>query len=84
MFKKLDLENYKIILFAALVIRIISALFSKGYGMHDDHFVIIETAASWADGIDNSGWLPWSKQSIGIPQGHSFTYVGINFLFFKF
>lgn len=84
MFKKLDLENYKVILFAALVIRIISALFSKGYGMHDDHFVIIETAASWADGIDNSGWLPWSKQSIGIPQGHSFTYVGINFLFFKF
>ena len=84
MLKKIDLENYKIILFAALIIRIISALFSKGYGMHDDHFVIVETAASWADGIDNSGWLPWSKQSIGVPQGHSFTYVGINFLFFKF
>jgi hypothetical protein len=84
MLKKINLENYKVILFVALVVRIISALFSKGYGMHDDHFIIIETAASWADGIDKGGWLPWSKHTLGAPLGQSFSYVGLNFLFFKF
>ncbi|MBI1836629.1 MAG: glycosyltransferase family 39 protein [Flavobacteriia bacterium] len=81
--RKIDFTSFKTILIAALVIRIIAAIFSKGYGMHDDHFVIIETASSWSDGIDNSGWLSWSEQSIGKPQGHSFTYVGINYLLFK-
>ncbi len=81
--KKIDFTSYKTILIAALVIRILAAIFSKGYGMHDDHFVVIETASSWSDGIDNSGWLSWSEQSIGKPQGHSFTYVGLNYVFFK-
>jgi uncharacterized membrane protein YphA (DoxX/SURF4 family) len=77
------LNSLKGVLLLALVIRLIAAIFSQGYGMHDDHFVVIETASSWADEIDNSGWLPWSKQSKGSPQGHSFTYVGLNFLVFK-
>lgn len=81
--KNIDWKSFKTILVVALIVRVIAAIFSKGYGMHDDHFVVIETASSWSDGIDNSGWLPWSKQSIGTPQGHSFTYVGLNFVLFK-
>jgi len=82
-FQKIDFKSYKTILFFSITIRILAAIFSKGYGMHDDHFVIIETASSWSEGIDNSGWLSWSEQSLGSPQGHSFSYVGINYLFFK-
>ena len=77
-------SSFKTIIIVALIFRLFSAIFSQGYGMHDDHFVVIETASSWSDGIDNSGWLSWSEQSIGKPQGHSFTYVGLNFLLFKF
>lgn len=72
----------KRIVLVALILRIIAAIFSQGYGMHDDHFLIIEAAASWVDGYDYNNWLPWSEANKG-PDGHSFTYVGINFILFK-
>lgn len=50
--------------------------------MHDDHFLIIEAASSWADGYDYNHWLPWSPESTGVPEGHSFTYVGLNYFYF--
>lgn len=73
----------KILLFG-LIVRLIAAIFSEGYGMHDDHFLIIESSASWVDGFDYNAWLPWTKGNNGIPSGHSFTYVGLNYLFFSF
>jgi hypothetical protein len=82
MFKKLDLENYKVILFAALIARLIAVVFSQGYGMHDDHFLIIESSSSWANGTDYNDWLPWSKGNDGHPEGHSFSYVGLNYCYF--
>lgn len=75
-------NSYKTILFAAIIIRMIAAIFSQGYGMHDDHFLIIEAASSWVDGYDYNNWLPWSEGNNGIPQGHSFTYVGLNYIYF--
>lgn len=80
--KKIDWTSYKTILIAALVIRIIAAIFSQGYGMHDDHFLVIESSSSWVDGYDYNHWLPWSPESRGVPEGHSFTYVGLNFIYF--
>ncbi|MBW7848010.1 MAG: hypothetical protein H3C41_08005 [Bacteroidales bacterium] len=65
------------------ILRMISVIFSKGFGMHDDHFLVIEQAQSWADGGDYLGWLPGSQGNSG-PEGHSFFYVGIHYLFFKF
>lgn len=50
--------------------------------MHDDHFLIIEASSSWVDGYDYNHWLPWSPGSTGQPEGHSFTYVGINYIYF--
>lgn len=78
-FKKIDFSSLKTILFAGLVIRLIAAVFSEGYGMHDDHYLVIEAAGSWVDGHDYNHWLPWTQTEVIKPEGHSFTYVGINF-----
>ena len=79
---KPDWTSYKTILIAAIIIRLIAAIFSQGYGMHDDHFLVVEAASSWADGYDYNHWLPWSPESTGQPEGHSFTYVGLNYYYF--
>jgi len=80
-------ETYKSILFVALILRLIAVVFAKGFGMHDDHFLIIEVAQSWADGFDYNNWLPWTQGNSGVPQGHSLFYVGVHYVilsFFKF
>jgi hypothetical protein len=80
-------ETYKSILLVALILRLVAVIFAKGFGMHDDHFLVIEVAQSWVDGYDYNNWLPWSPGNSGIPQGHSLFYVSIHFLilsFFKF
>lgn len=78
--KQLDFSSLKTILWFALIIRLVAALFSEGYGMHDDHFLVIEAAGSWVDGYDYNNWLPANKLITGTPEGHSFTYVGLNYL----
>lgn len=76
------LHSYKLIIFAAILVRLIATIFSQGYGMHDDHFLIIEASASWVDGYDYNLWLPWTEGNRGAPEGHSFTYVGLNYVYF--
>jgi len=74
------------ILFTAFFVRLLSVIFSKGYGMHDDHFLVIEASKSWADGFDYNYWLPDKDKPQQTPSGHSFFYSGIHyflFLFFK-
>ncbi len=66
----------------ALLPRLIAALFSGGYFAHDDHFLVIEAAASWADGADYNYWLPWNQEGDPRPSGHSFFYVGLHYLLF--
>lgn len=73
--------DYKLILWTALLLRLIAAVFSQGYGMHDDHFLVIEASGSWVEGHDYNKWLPWNPLNNG-PEGHSFTYVGLNFFLF--
>jgi hypothetical protein len=82
MLKNIDFSSTKNILFVALIVRLLAAIFSGGYGMHDDHFLIIEAASSWSDGYDYNNWLPWSAGNQGFPDGHSFTYVGLNYIYF--
>ncbi len=74
-------NNYKWILAIAVLVRMIAVVFSQGYGMHDDHFLIVEASASWADGFDYNSWLPWTNGNNG-PEGHTFSYVGLNYLYF--
>ena len=73
---------FKVIFFIALLVRIIAAIFSKGYGWHDDQFLIIEVAQSWVDGIDYYGWLP-TQDGLGQPEGFSFFYVGLHYIIFS-
>lgn len=68
------------IIFLATAIRILSVIFSKGYGMHDDHFLVIESAQSWVDNFDYNGWLPSSSSQ---PSGHSWFYCGLHYFLFK-
>lgn len=72
-----------VILGVGLLFRLISVLFSGGYGMHDDHFLVIEAAQSWVDGFDYNNWLP--KNSVdGNPTGHSWFYAGLHYCLFYF
>ncbi len=71
-----------LIMIAALFFRLIAAVFSKGWGMLDDHFIVIESAQSWVDGYDYNDWLPGSRFNTG-PSGHNFFYPGIHFLLFS-
>ncbi len=71
------------ILLAAFLLRLIAAIFAKGYGMHDDHFIIIENAGAFADGKDAGNWLPTTPGNTG-PQGHSFFYMGLHYVLFAF
>lgn len=83
MLKQLSFKSFQTILLAAFLVRLIAVIFSPGYGMHDDHFLIIEASASWVDGYDYNRWLPWTPGSENTPEGHSFTYVGLNFFYFS-
>src|SRR5271156_6829906 len=69
------------IVWLAFLVRIPAIIFSKGFGWHDDHFLVIEAAQAWADGTDYNNWLPGFGGAQ--PDGHSFFYSGIHFIIFK-
>ncbi|RLD63513.1 MAG: hypothetical protein DRJ01_03555 [Bacteroidetes bacterium] len=82
-------QPFIFIILIALVLRLVAVVFAQGYGMHDDHFLVIEASQSWVDGTDYNNWLPSSQRIINpdvepTPEGHSFFYVGLHFLLFKF
>ncbi len=66
----------------AITFRLLAAIFAKGWGMFDDHFIVIESAQSWVDGYDYNYWLPGSQGNTG-PTGHNMFYPGIHFLLFS-
>lgn len=73
----------KCIILVAFVVRLIAVLFSKGFGMHDDHFLIIESSKSWIEGGDYNRWLPWSQYTANpVPSGHSLFYPGFMYCLF--
>lgn len=71
------------LLIIGLLVRLVAVIFSKGFGWHDDHFLILETSQSWVDGFFNY-WLPTEENPNQQPQGHALFYVGIHFYLFKF
>lgn len=71
----------RLILFTGFFFRLLAAVFSRGYGMHDDHFLIIEAGGSIADGFDYNKWLPWNNNNT--PGGHNWFYTGLHILLFK-
>lgn len=75
----------KCIIWVAFLVRLIAVFFSKGFGMHDDHFMIIETSKAWANGHDFNYWMPWSQDPANLrPSGHNLLYPGFMWMFFSF
>ncbi|MEI6576514.1 MAG: glycosyltransferase family 39 protein [Bacteroidota bacterium] len=70
-----------VILAIAMILRLLAVIFAKGFGMHDDHFLVIEPAQAWVDGIDNDGWLPMFRKD-ATPSGHSLFFPGLHYLLF--
>ena len=71
------------VILLAIFFRLLAVIFAKGWGMLDDHFLVIESAQSWVDGQDSDDWLPGSPDNTG-PTGHNFFYPGLHFLLFTF
>ena len=83
--KKLwDEKPLQVVLFAGLFFRVLAAIFSKGYGMSDDHFLVIEPAQAWVDGFNYNNWLPEKNIQNAPASGHSFFYPGLHYLLFLF
>jgi len=72
------------LLIIGFLVRMVSVIFSKGFGWHDDHFLIIESSQSWVDGFDYNYWLPSKDHPERVAQGHSLFYIGIHYCLFKF
>jgi len=63
--------------------RLLAVIFSKGYGMHDDHFLVIEAAQSWVNGYDYNDWIPSITKGLVTPSGHSLLYPGLHYVLFR-
>ncbi|MDO9256826.1 MAG: glycosyltransferase family 39 protein [Bacteroidales bacterium] len=72
-----------LVMFVAIITRLLAAFFSRGFGMHDDHFLVIEVAQAWLDGIFVPGHLYGQALEL-TPDGHSLFYMGLHYLLFKF
>lgn len=70
-----------LIFWIALILRLIAVIFSKGYGMHDDHFLVIETAQSWLDGAEYNNWF-LERNTTDTPTILNFFYAGFHYLLF--
>ncbi|HKK58825.1 MAG TPA: glycosyltransferase family 39 protein [Salinivirga sp.] len=74
----------RVIILIALAFRLLAVIFSQGYAVHDDHFMVIETAQAWIDGTTYQNWLPSHDDEFTTgPIGNSFTYVGLHYLLFS-
>lgn len=80
--KYLDNLNLSQVLGIALIVRLIAAIFSQGWGMHDDHYLVVEVAGAWAKGVDVANWFV-SDFSVNT-SGRSIFYPGIHYAIFSF
>ncbi len=76
-------KPYQAILLLAILLRLVASIFSRGYGMHDDHFLVIETAQSWLDNANYNNWF-LEREKTDIPTILNFIYAGLHYLLFSF
>ncbi len=74
----------QLILWTGLFFRLLAVIFSKGYGMSDDHFLVIEPAQAWVEHYNYDTWYPDAEHPDAAPTGHSFFYPGLHYLLFLF
>lgn len=71
------------VLWCALAVRMLAVFFAKGFLMHDDHFLTVEPASSWAAGANFNNWMPGIGNDRVEPEPISFFYLGFLYLIFK-
>lgn len=71
------------ILLLAFAVRLLAVFFAKGYLMHDDHFLTVEPAGSWAAGNNFNDWLPGISNERTSPEPISFFYPGLLYVLFS-
>jgi hypothetical protein len=77
MFRRFIQEiSYRQIIIIALIVRVLSVIFSKGYGFNDDHFEVMEVAQNWLDGVP---FVPAGEVYI-----FSLLYPGLHYILFGF
>ncbi|MGV3503803.1 MAG: glycosyltransferase family 39 protein [Adhaeribacter sp.] len=64
-----------VILLVALLIRVLAALFSRGYAFNDDHFDVTAIAQHWVEGVPD-----WLHEDM--PPRHSMFYAGLHYVLF--
>lgn len=81
-----EIKNYfnqhplRVIIILGFLLRLVAVIFSKGFGMHDDHFCVIEVAQGWINGENIEGWLTSSMNEI--VSGKSYFYPGLHYILF--
>jgi len=73
----------RVIMLGAFLARLIAAFFAPGFLMVDDHFLTMEPAGSWANGLNYNDWLPGVGNNKTHPEGFSFFYLGFLYAFIK-
>lgn len=69
------------VLVAGLFFRLIAAIFSQGFMMSDDHYLVIEVAQGWAEGLDLEHWFVDTYEENR--SGRSILYPGLHYLLFS-
>ena len=64
------------IMVIGFLLRLLAAIFSKGYAFHDDHFDVVELAQKWRDGV-NFYWMEGPVYNV------SLIYPGLHYLLFE-
>lgn len=71
----------QLIILLFVITRLTSVVFSKGFGMHDDHFCVIEPAQGWAE---NNNSRTIANYDVDIPvNGLNLFYPGTHCYLFK-
>ncbi len=73
-----------LIVFAAILIRLVAVIFSKGFAFHDDEFLVLDPAGSWVDGYDYNSWLGGRAEMNHAPEGPSLFFPGIHYFILKY
>jgi len=71
-----DAHPLACVMILAIMFRTFAVIFAKGFGMHDDHFCVIEIAQKWVNGSHE-----WLDNGV---HGRSLVYPGLHYLLFVF
>ena len=67
----------------AILFRLVAVIFAKGWGMLDDHFLVIESVQSWVDGHDYVRLAPGQPAQYRSYRAQFFL-PGLHYLLFLF